>query len=247
MHAAYDAIYFELKSLIERGKYDYMAFLPSESTLVKRYGCAHNTVRKALAALATDGYVQPIHGKGVRVIHQASQNGPTTMSNYIPTNIDSFKKAGERNGFEASTKVLLMEHTDIESAEIARPHFDKDDALLHLERVRYYDGRPLAREINYFRADVVEGLTKQDAEDSVYDYIETKRGVKLVTSKRRITVERTNKRDAELLELDGTDYLAVIRLITFDGNGLVCEVSELRHHPDVFSVEQTAIRSRVSG
>ena len=107
MRSAYDGIYFDLKRDIEEGVYAYKDLLPSESVLVKKYDCAHNTVRKALAILSRDGYVQAIHGKGVRVIYTpvARENKPF----YELAGVESFAKTGERHGFTASTKVLLME------------------------------------------------------------------------------------------------------------------------------------------
>ena len=224
MRAAYDTIYFELKHLIEEGVYPYRTFLPSESILVKRYGCAHNTVRKALAALSAEGYAQPIHGKGVRVIYQSLAQGPVATSTYTIKGIEPFKEGAERSG-----------------------HFEVGESLVHLERVRYYDGKPQSRETNYFRKDIVEGITEEVAEDSVYRYIEDVRGKKVVICKRHITMEPANQTDYELLDMDGADYVAVLRVITFDDNGLICEYSQHRHHPDVFALDQTTIRTRISG
>ena len=42
----------------------------SENTLVKEFDCSRNTIRRAIGQLASEGYVQSIHGKGVRIIYQ---------------------------------------------------------------------------------------------------------------------------------------------------------------------------------
>ncbi len=42
--------------------------LPTEAELTAEFGCTRNTVRRALSMLADQMFVQPIHGKGVRVI-----------------------------------------------------------------------------------------------------------------------------------------------------------------------------------
>jgi GntR family trehalose operon transcriptional repressor len=246
MRPAYDSIYFDLKDTIDNGLYGYKDYLPSESVLVKRYGCAHNTVRKALEVLARDGYVQPIHGKGVRVIYRTHKPETTAERTYELKDIESFRQSVTRQGFEATTKVLSME-TMVADEEFANlTGFDKDERIVHLERVRYVNGKPLMRETNYFRADIVEGMTKEDAEYSIYHFIEDVRGEKLVTSRRRVTVEHVNDRDVELLELDGADYLAVVLCETFDGAGLLCEATVVRHVPQMFVLEQTAIRTIVS-
>ena len=244
MRSAYDGIYFDLKRDIEEGVYAYRDLLPSESVLVKKYGCAHNTVRKALEILARDGYVQAIHGKGVRVIFTpiASEDRPF----YELSGVESLYKTGIRHGFVAKTKVLLMETILADADLAALTHFDEGEKLVHLERVRFYDGRPYERETNYFRADTVQGMTIADAERSVYDYIELVRKGKLVTSKRHITLVPVDERDREILELGDTTHLAQFRSMTYDGEGLLCEWSVARNHPEIFSVYQIAQRTRVN-
>ena len=77
--AKYDMIYHDLKQKIEDETYPYQELLPSEHILVKTYGCSRNTVRRALAELTSDGYVQPMHGKGARNIFQ-----PVEQAGQVP-------------------------------------------------------------------------------------------------------------------------------------------------------------------
>ena len=69
-------IYRDLKTRIEDGEYPYQSLVPSENTLVSVYGCSRNTVRRALAGLIEAGYVQPIQGKGVRVLYRPAAKLP---------------------------------------------------------------------------------------------------------------------------------------------------------------------------
>ena len=66
--AIYEGIYREIRSRIINGTYAFQEMLPTEAELTAEFGCTRNTVRRALAMLADEMYVQPIHGKGVRVI-----------------------------------------------------------------------------------------------------------------------------------------------------------------------------------
>ena len=54
--AKYQSIYRDMKQRIEAGERQAQDLLPSENTLVGFYGCSRNTVRRAIAALAEDGY-----------------------------------------------------------------------------------------------------------------------------------------------------------------------------------------------
>ena len=68
--AKYDAIYRSLREAIEHQEYPYQSTLPSEHQLIQMYDCSRNTVRRAIAQLGEEGYVQSVHGKGVLVLYQ---------------------------------------------------------------------------------------------------------------------------------------------------------------------------------
>ena len=51
-------IYRSIKKRIEAQDYPYQSLLPSENTLIEEYDCSRNTVRRAIAELIADGYVQ---------------------------------------------------------------------------------------------------------------------------------------------------------------------------------------------
>ena len=196
--------------------------------MVRQYGCAHNTVRKSLAMLASEGYVQPVHGKGVRVIYLPRPSRPNELDSYPSSKVESFREVSTRNGVQISTDVLLMENVLADDSECLR-YFEKNEPLVHIERTRAHKGQSYSFESNY----------------SVYHYIQEVRGGRIATSRRWITVEPASDRDRQLLNIEGVSHVAVIRVLTFDGDGLLCESSEIRMHPKALSIEQTSIRSRV--
>lgn len=239
MRAAYRAIYQDLLDGIENGTYGFEDFLPSETELVARYGCAHNTVRRAISMLAELGYVLPVHGKGVRVIYQ-----PRDRTLFEIGDIETFAETAQRNRLKATTTILAMGHTSVSPEFSMVTGFTPGTELLHIERIRTIMGRALIHDINYFRADAVEGLTANQAAESVYEYVENVRGIKIATAKRQVTVERPTFADRENLDIGGIDFLAVVTSQTFDGNGLLFEYTQSRHHPDYFSFYSTATRNR---
>lgn len=95
----YEQIYKDLKQKIEGEEYPYQEFLPSENTLVQIYHCSRNTVRRAIGALVTDGYVQTLHGKGVRNIFR-----PIEQTSYMIGGIESFKESSIRNKKKGAPK-----------------------------------------------------------------------------------------------------------------------------------------------
>ena len=188
--AKYDHIYRDLKEKIETEFYAYQQMLPSENVFVKEYGCSRNTVRRALAELTAEGYVQPMHGKGVRNIFQ-----PVEQTAFTVGGIESFKESAARNKKTPFTKVLQFAEITADEKIERRTGFKSGTELYYIQRLRSLDGKPLILDHNYFLKELTEGLTPEIAAHSVYDYLENVCGITISTSKRTLTVERVTQVD----------------------------------------------------
>lgn len=237
--AKYDTIYRDLKEKIEAEQYLYQEMLPSEHVLVAQYGCSRNTVRRALAELAAEGYVQSMQGKGVRNIYQ-----PVDQNAYTVGGIESFKEASERNQRESVTKVLQFSGITADARIEKKTGFPQGTELLYIQRLRILEGRPLILDHNYFLRELMPELTPQIAEGSVYEYLEGELGMNIVTSKRILTVEHVTQVDEKYIDLNGYNCMAVITSQTFNDEGIQFEYTQSRHHPDYFQFQDVAVRKR---
>ena len=220
--AKYEGIYRSIKKRIEAQDYPYQSLLPSENTLIEEYDCSRNTVRRAIAELTADGYVQAMQGRGVRVIYQ-----PVGKTTFTIGGIETFQET-----------ITATEQFAAESG------FSVGDELWAVQRVRYLDGKALILDINYFLKEFVPGLTEEIASHSIYDFIENVLGMQIITSKRRITVEHATARDEKLLDMDGYDCVAVVVNQTFNSDGMLFEYTQSRHHPDYFCFQDIATRKK---
>ena len=75
-----------------------------------------------------------------------------------------------------------------------------------------------------------------------YEYIENELNMSIVTSKRRMTVERATEIDEKYLELNDYNCLAVISSQTYNADGIMFEYTQSRHRPDYFCFQDTATR-----
>ena len=216
----FEEIYRDLKYHVEQGDYLYSELLPSENNLIGIYDCSRNTIRRAIAGLVGDGYVQAVHGKGVQVIFQ-----PSEKTNFTVGRIESFQETAARNRMTYCTKVVVYE-------------------TIHICRVRSVDDKPLILDVNYFLKSAVPGLTKEIAENSIYAYLEQELKMQIVTSKRRITVEKATPQDRELIFMDSYNCLAVVTSNTFNSDGVMFEYTQSRHQPEYFSFHDTATRKK---
>ena len=237
--AKYEGIYHSIKKRIEAQDYPYQSLLPSENTLIEEYACSRNTVRRALAELVADGYVQTMQGRGVRVIYQ-----PVGKTTFTIGGIETFQETARRNRLHAVTKVTKFETVIADECFAAKSGFSVGDELWSIERVRYLDGKALILDVNYFLKEFVPGLTPQIAASSIYDYIENTLGMQIITSKRRMTVEHATARDEKLLDMGTYGCVAVVVNQTFNATGLLFEYTQSRHQPDYFCFQDIAMRKK---
>lgn len=230
-------IYKDLKAKIENGEYKYQELLPSENHLILTYDCSRNTVRRALGALVTDGYVQTMQGKGVRNIFQ-----PTLRATFTIGGIESFKESAIRNHQTPRTDVLYFAELTADAKISDRTGFPVGAELYYVQRLHYLDEKALILNHNYFRKDVVRDLTKEIAENSIYEYIEQVLHVSIVTSKRTMTVEKMTEIDEHYLELGDYNCLAVVSSQTYNSDGIMFEYTQSRHRPDYFRFQDNATR-----
>ena len=238
--AKYDDIYQDLKQKIEDGIYPYSELLPSENNLITVYDCSRNTVRRALAGLIEEGYVQAIHGKGVQVIYQRLDRAPFALGG-----IESFQESAHRNQFQVVTKVIQFSFVTVEEPLAKESGFSVGDEVYYIQRVRRLNGKPLILDTNVFLRSAARGLSPDIAERSIYAYLEKELGMQITTSKRVITVEQATEQDQRLLDLDGYNCLAVVSSQTFNSDGVMFEYTQSRHQPDYFSFYSTATRKKL--
>ena len=218
--AKYESIYEDMKQKIEEGLYPSEAVFPSESELATAYACSRATLRRALAHLIEHGYIQAGQGRRMRVIYQ-----PTAQNEFMIGGIESFREAAARNHFQAVTRVVHFAEDVVDQKTAEKTGLPLGSAIYDVRRIRY--------------------LTPEIAAHSIYDYIENDLGMTIVTSRRRMTVERAGALDMRWLEMGDYNCLAVVSGRTYNAEGVQFEYTQSRHHPEYFCFEDTAVRRNV--
>ena len=166
--AIYEGIYREIRSRIINGTYAFQEMLPTEAELTAEFGCTRNTVRRALSMLADQMFVQPIHGKGVRVIWL---KGETDMLGALEE-VESFGEFAKRNNAVASTEVKSFEHLICTEQLSRRLGFKVGEELIRVVRVRSLNGSarqgpdPRDRGGFYLRLSGAQARRQSDGEPS---------------------------------------------------------------------------------
>ncbi len=231
----YNDIYLALRQRIEQQ--EYQGLIPSENTLIQEFACSRNTIRRAIQALATEGYVQAMQGKGVQVIYQ-----PQRSSQFLLGGVESFTEACKRNAIRQETKVLYFAERQADREMERLTGFPVGETVYAIRRLRLLDGAPLIVDHNYFLKSSAQGLTPEIAAQSIYAYLEKRLGVVITTTKRVITVEPVTADDAEHLHMDGCNCVAVVSSSTYNSDGVMFEYTQSRHSPQYFEFHDIARR-----
>lgn len=230
----YLEIHDELQREIVSGAYS-GGMLPTEEQLSQRYGCSRNTVRRAVEQLAQEGYVQTIQGRGSVVLERL----PT--SSEVQLDMRDFLGAKAISGtleHDVQTRVLTFTKRDIDAGLSESTGLPQGRQAYYLERLRVLDGHPWILDLNYFLCDIVRGLTIEDAEQSVYGFLERTTGYRIIASRRVYAIRRATRRDRENLELDGCNCVGTILNNAFIDDGRLFEFTETHYSPQHFSFTQ---------
>ncbi len=241
--AKYTGVYKDLKRRIEEGEYAPQTLLPTEFELSDRYGCTRNTIRRATSALGDIGYVQSIRGKGVVVIYQKLPQSMFTLGT-----IESMAEAADKNHKPYETKVIQFAELTVDSRLSNRIGFAEGTEVYYVQRARYFGGKAVILDHNYFLKSIVKDLTAEIAEHSVYQYMENVLGESIVSAQRCLTVEPVTQIDETYMDLDIEKYncLAVVTSDTYNADGVMFEHTQSRHRPDGFAFYIPAKRDKLT-
>lgn len=237
--AKFDFIYKDLKSKIETNEYHPQELLPSENTMVTIYSCSRNTIRRAISKLAKEGYVQSMHGKGVRVIYDPHEDSGSTIHDFT-----TLKNYACKNLLSYNTQVMQFAEITADDRLSKKTGFPAGCDLYYIQRIRFLNDEPLILDVSLFLKSLLPGLTKEIASQSIYDYIENSLDMPIITTKRKITVESATEIDNEYLNLKQANCLAVTTSQTYNADGIMFEYTQSRQTPDSFCFQDTTTRKK---
>ncbi len=227
MSPKYLQIYSEIKTRIQDGGYPAGSYLPSEGELTKIHEASRDTIRKALSQLAANGYIQKEKGKGSLVLQ-------TDTIAFPVSGLTSFKELQNSTMHsEVTTDVASFEVKEVPESIREKMNMDSGE-IYDVRRVRTIDGERIIYDHDYLNAQIIPGLTEEQAADSIYEYIENQLGLKVSFARKEITVVPATREDRQLLDMKNYDLLVRVRSYNFlDDARLFC-YTESRHRPDKF-------------
>lgn len=231
-------IYHDLSGKIRKKTIAAGELLPSESELGSQYTASRETIRKALALLSRNGYIQKIQGKGSIVLDVSRFDFPVS-------GLTSFQELATHSEEEWQTKVhqLVLMKPDKSLRQMMGIEADRN--VWKVIRTRTVGGETVILDKDYLLQDVVPMLTADICEHSLYDYIENELNLKIGFAKKQITVEPASEEDKQYLSLTDLLCVVVVRSLVYMDNTQLFQFTESRHRADKFRFVDFARREHL--
>lgn len=176
--------------------------LPGERQLAEQWGVARMTVRQAIAALAREGLVRSIHGRG-------NLRSPEPLQ--LRVQLGSFADAVRERDLEPTTRALECSVDDDPPEAVVRfLGLGSDNRALRVRRLRLGNGVPLALERTWLPVALVPDLTEHELSGSLYHYLEP-RGLLPDSGEESVVAGLPDEHEVGLLDLASSR--PVLRLV----------------------------------
>jgi GntR family transcriptional regulator len=205
--------------------------LPSEPTIARHYGVSRNTVRQALLALETEGFVTRAQGRGTHV----------ALPSAAPWSMDArpnLAAAAESRGLTLvtePTRVELVETPDWAARHLAiRP----GDVSLVVERRRRVAGDIVNLSVNHLPARLAPLVLAADlGATSLYELLRREAGLQTHGATRVIEAAALDQDRARALEVAEGEPVVVIEASVWDDQGVVFDCHRVWHRTSVMPLE----------
>lgn len=203
----------ELEKAITTGQLGPGAKLPNEISLADNFGLSRPTMRRAIQELVDKGLLVRKRGVGTQVVH-----GEVSRPVELTSLFDDLSRAGQA----PRTTLLTREIIPADDQMAVRLDITPGKDLLHLRRLRYANGEPLAIMENFLPEDLAD-LPEKDLEERGLYQMMRGRGIHIRVAKQRIGARTGTTEECRLLtERRGSPLLTMDRS-TYDDSGRTVE------------------------
>lgn len=237
MQSKYQKISQDLINKIENQEIRTHTYLPSENELMKMYKASRDTIRKALDILLKNGYIQKNKGKGSLVLDVDKVAFPVS-------GVTSFKELAKTINGEVITEVIEVTLNPVDEI-IKKELYMEQGNYYKVKRVRKIDGERVILDIDFLNANIVPGINRKIANDSLYSYIENELDLKISFARKEFTVVKASDEEKKLLDMLDYDLLVCVKSYTYLEDASLFQYTISKHRPDKFRFVEFARRAQL--
>lgn len=231
----YEQIFKDLEHDITSGIYQAGDYLPTEKELQETYHMSRDTIRKALSLLDKAGLIQKIHGSGSQVIKHEQVDFPVSQ-------LTSYQELVDAHHINSKTNVIAIDKLIVDDKLAALTGFKKNNLVWRIIRQRVVDGTASVLDIDYLDKKIVPNMTREIAQQSLYDYLENQLHLIIAYAQKEITIDQLTDRDKLLLDIKTEHHVVSIKSKVYLANKQQFQFTESRHKLEKFRFVDFATR-----
>ncbi|MCE8521034.1 GntR family transcriptional regulator [Ruegeria pomeroyi] len=229
-------VYLSLLEQISAGRLEPSRKLPGEEQLAEDYGVSRVTVRRALDALAENGYLSRRAGSGTRVRPRPAVPQPVTMdfSNLLPQLVEIGRSTEVR---------LLSSRMDAAPEHVARAlGLAPGEAVQIAQRTRSIGGTAYSHLTTYVPSRIAVGISDEDLSREPLHVLLERNGVQIADARQSVSATLAGPEVASALGLpEGAALLSLDRVVR-DATGRGVEFLTGLYRPDMFRLDMSLAR-----
>jgi GntR family transcriptional regulator len=223
-----------IKQQIENGSLEEESVIPSEREFAERFQISRMTVRQAINNLVSEGYLNRQKGRGTFVTKKKVEQELQGMT--------SFTEDMLSRGMNPSSTLLSFKIIPADKKTALALKIEDADTVYIIKRIRLADGAPMALETAYIPVKIVPGLTEENSNLSLYQYIEENLALSISEATQEIEASTANHLDAETLEITIGDPILLIERISYLQEGIPFELVKSTFRADRYRFIHTMKR-----
>jgi GntR family transcriptional regulator len=223
-----------IKQQIENGVLAEESVIPSEREFAERFQISRMTVRQAINNLVSEGYLNRQKGRGTFVTKKKVEQELQGMT--------SFTEDMLSRGMNPSSILLSFQILPADKKTALALRIEETDSIYKIKRIRLADGAPMALETAYIPVEIVPGLTEENSNLSLYQYIEENLALSISEATQEIEASTADHLDAETLEIKFGDPILLIERISYLQEGIPFELVKSTFRADQYRFVHTMKR-----
>ncbi len=228
-------LYFQVSQQIEKaisdGRLASGARLENEISLAEKLGLSRPTMRRAIQELVDKGMLVRKRGVGTQVVR-----GKITRPVELTSLFDDLLRSDQG----PMTTLLINERMPASNHVAAELNVEPGQTVLHLRRLRWANGEPLAILENYLPEDLAD-LGQADLEQRGLYQLMRARGVRMRVAKQRIGARAGTAEECKLLTERKGAVLLMMDRATHDDYGRTVEWGHHVYRASRYSFEVTLV------
>jgi GntR family transcriptional regulator len=223
-----------IKDLIQSGRYEKGASLPSEVELARICQVNRNTLRQAISELTAAGILRKEKGRGTFVCAET----PLAIKHRLKS-ISSFSDDLRELGIEERTRIVKKGVEEAKEPVARKLILSPNGSVVAIRRLRTGNQVPFIYEESYLPYQTFKDILEMDLTGSMYQLIYERFNVTLTRSDQTIRAVNLKGRIASYLNVPENTAAFFMESLTYDENNLPVELlySYYRGDKYLFEVE----------